>query len=198
MDDRIREPAPYEAPNPPKKMLDQATSHLQMLGAIDLDGFNQWVIHNPGGVCVLMQALLDRLPIPTREAMIQSIAAQSVAQGGEWQKCYSAIIKALAAMVNVHTPDKLFDPNAIPRDPVMDQITRIKIAIDAYSKDADRATTTPATGSGGDAVGCLTISRWRGVDAMVNHDFDYYGNLPNGSYSLYTHPATAGGDAGGA
>ncbi len=82
MDDRIREPAPYEAPNPPKKMLDQATSHLQMLGAIDLDGFNQWVIHNPGGVCVLMQALLDRLPIPTREAMIQSIAAQSVAQGG--------------------------------------------------------------------------------------------------------------------
>lgn len=38
------------------------------------------------------------------------------------------------------------------------------------------------------AVGCLTISRWKGADSMVNHDFDYYGNLPDGSYSVYTRP----------
>lgn len=48
-----------------------------------------------------------------------------------------------------------------------------------------------AEGDGG-AVGCLTISRFRGSDAMVNHDFDYYGNLPDGSYSLYPHPARSG------
>ena len=48
-----------------------------------------------------------------------------------------------------------------------------------------------AEGDGG-AVGCLTISRFRGSDAMVNHDFDYYGNLPDGSYSVYTHPARSG------
>jgi len=45
----------------------------------------------------------------------------------------------------------------------------------------------------GNAVGCLTISRFRGSDAMVNHDFDYYGDLPDGSYSLYTHPERSGG-----
>ena len=69
----------------------------------------------------------DGLALSTRPA-------ESVAQGGEgWQKCYSAIIKALAAMATVHTPDTLFDLDAIPRDPIMDHITRIKSAIDAYS-----------------------------------------------------------------
>lgn len=37
-------------------------------------------------------------------------------------------------------------------------------------------------------VGCLTISRFRGYDSMVNHDFDYYGDLPDGSYTVYTAP----------
>ncbi|RQU16285.1 hypothetical protein DF153_21085 [Burkholderia cenocepacia] len=36
-----------------------------------------------------------------------------------------------------------------------------------------------------DAVGCLTVRRFRGADSMVNTDFDYYGNLPDGSYPLY-------------
>lgn len=76
MDDRIRQPEITKAPILPKRNLDQATSHLQMLGAINLDTFNQWVIHNPGGVCVLIQSLLDRLTIPSRAAMIDSIAAQ--------------------------------------------------------------------------------------------------------------------------
>lgn len=76
MDDRIQAAEPYKAPAPEKRTLDQATSHLQMLGAIDLDGFNQWVILNPGGVCVLIQSLIDRLPIPTHAAMLESLAAQ--------------------------------------------------------------------------------------------------------------------------
>jgi hypothetical protein len=69
-------PETQQQPLPIKRNLDQATSHLQMLGAINLDTFNQWVIHNPGGVCVLIQSLLDRLTIPSRAAMIDSIAAQ--------------------------------------------------------------------------------------------------------------------------
>lgn len=44
----------------------------------------------------------------------------------------------------------------------------------------------------GEAVGRLTVSRFRGCDSMVNHDFDYLGNLPDGSYAVFvsTHPAT--------
>ena len=38
----------------------------------------------------------------------------------------SKIITALAAIVNVRTPDKLYDLDAIPRDPVMDEVVRIR------------------------------------------------------------------------
>ncbi|WP_156125638.1 hypothetical protein [Paraburkholderia kururiensis] len=37
-------------------------------------------------------------------------------------------------------------------------------------------------------VGILTIRRFRGSDSMVNTDFDYYGNLPDGSYQCYVAP----------
>lgn len=49
-----------------------------------------------------------------------------------WRETYGKIIKALAAIVNVHTPDELFDLDAIPRDPVMGFVTQIKHAIDGY------------------------------------------------------------------
>jgi len=42
--------------------------------------------------------------------------------------------------------------------------------------------------SRGEPVGCLTIGRFRGAGSMVNHDFDYYGDLPDGSYTVYTAP----------
>ena len=54
--------------------------------------------------------------------------------GGDWQVFYLATIKALASMVNVHTPDKLFDLDAIPRDPIMKQVVRIRAAMDDYGK----------------------------------------------------------------
>jgi hypothetical protein len=41
---------------------------------------------------------------------------------------------------------------------------------------------------GGEVVGSLNVRRFRCSDSMVNHDFDYYGNLPDGTYNLYTHP----------
>ena len=54
--------------------------------------------------------------------------------GGDWRDCYSRIIKALGSMVTVSTPDKLFDLDAIPRDPIMEQVVRIRQAVDSYGK----------------------------------------------------------------
>ncbi|KVD80772.1 hypothetical protein WS62_25975 [Burkholderia sp. ABCPW 14] len=45
-----------------------------------------------------------------------------------------------------------------------------------------------APADAGEAVGCLMVKRFRG---LVNTDFDYYGNLPDGSYECYTAPPTA-------
>ena len=38
-------------------------------------------------------------------------------------------------------------------------------------------------------VGTLNISRYKGH--LVNHDFDYFGELPDGTYSVYTTPPAA-------
>jgi hypothetical protein len=51
------------------------------------------------------------------------------------KKCYSEVIRGLADVVNVHTPDKLFDLDAIPRDPVMVIVSRIKTSMDAITKE---------------------------------------------------------------
>ncbi|AOJ62443.1 hypothetical protein WJ32_08220 [Burkholderia ubonensis] len=53
----------------------------------------------------------------------------------------------------------------------------------------DGAISAPA--DAGEAVGCLTVKRFRGADSMVNTDFDYYGDLPDGSYQCYTAPPAA-------
>lgn len=45
--------------------------------------------------------------------------------------------------------------------------------------------------AGQEVVGVLTVRRWRGIDAMVNHEFEYLGDLPDGTYSLYLAPAVA-------
>ena len=49
-----------------------------------------------------------------------------------WKETHGKVIKALAGIVNVHTPDKLFDLDAIPRESVMGLVQQIKVAIDAY------------------------------------------------------------------
>ena len=49
-----------------------------------------------------------------------------------WRETHGKVIKALAGIVNVHTPDKLFDLDAIPRESVMGLVQQIKVAIDAY------------------------------------------------------------------
>ena len=51
------------------------------------------------------------------------------------KKCYGEVIRGLADVVNVHTPDKLFDLDAIPRDPVMAIVSRIKTSMDAITKE---------------------------------------------------------------
>ena len=61
----------------------------------------------------------------------------------------------------------------------------------AYGQ-ACRLASAPVESAG--AVACVTISHFGEVPQMENRDFDYYGNLPPGTYSLYTHPAPAGSD----
>jgi hypothetical protein len=41
---------------------------------------------------------------------------------------------------------------------------------------------------GNDFIGILTVKRFRGADSMVNTDFEYLGDLPDGSYRCYLHP----------
>lgn len=70
-----------------------------------------------------------------RSALEAALAAQPApVVGGDWRDCYSRIIKALGSMVTVSTPDKLFDLDAIPRDPIMEQVVRIRQAVDSYGK----------------------------------------------------------------
>ena len=70
--------------------------------------------------------------------MYQAIAAlkERLAQPEQepvaWRETRGKVIKALAGIVNVHTPDKLFDLDAIPRDSVMVLVQQIRVAIDAY------------------------------------------------------------------
>ena len=49
-----------------------------------------------------------------------------------WRETHGKVIRALAEIVTVHTPDNLFDLDAIPRDPVMGLVQKIKMAIDGY------------------------------------------------------------------
>ena len=46
-------------------------------------------------------------------------AKQEQGDHAAWRETHSKVIKALAGIVTVHTPDKLFDLDAIPREPVM-------------------------------------------------------------------------------
>ena len=66
---------------------------------------------------------------------------------------------------------------------------RNKIALSSYPEKYEWIDAIDAElKARGELVGCLTISRFRGYDGMVNHDFDYYGDLPDGSYTVYTAP----------
>ena len=63
---------------------------------------------------------------------IKEALAQPEQEPVGWRVTYSKVIKALAAIVTVHTPDNLFDLDAIPRDPVMGLVQQIRVAIDGY------------------------------------------------------------------
>lgn len=63
--------------------------------------------------------------------------------------------------------------------------------IDQGKKMFDRlnpniAHTPKVVGPVQEPVGTLNISRYKGH--LVNHDFDYFGELPDGIYSVYTTP----------
>jgi len=64
------------------------------------------------------------------------------------------------------------------------------LEIAAYNAGFAAALTEAKQQGPGEAkpVGSLYVRRWRGIDAMTNHEFDYYGDLPDGSYLVYTAP----------
>ena len=64
--------------------------------------------------------------------LVREKPAQPEQEPVGWRVTYSKVIKALAAIVTVHTPDNLFDLDAIPRDPVMGLVQQIRVAIDGY------------------------------------------------------------------
>ena len=84
----------------------------------EIDYYSHVVDKLPAGT-----QLFAHPPVPTAQTEQETLA---------WRETYGKIIKALAAIVNVHTPDKLFDLDAIPRDPVMVFVQQIKVALDGY------------------------------------------------------------------
>lgn len=40
-------------------------------------------------------------------------------------------------------------------------------------------------------IGSVTVQRWRGIDSMINTDFDAVQNLPDGTYQCYASPVPA-------
>jgi hypothetical protein len=44
-----------------------------------------------------------------------------------------------------------------------------------------------------EAVGTLSVHRFRKIDSMVNYDFEYYGSLADGTYRVYAAPTGATG-----
>jgi hypothetical protein len=100
-----------------------------------------------------MKRLFDTAPQPKQEQ------GELVA----WRETHGKVIKALAGIVAVHTPDKLFDLDAIPRDPVMALVQDIKAALDKY-KPPQRTW-----------VG-LTDVEWMNI---VNKDQAWFGQRPD-------------------
>ena len=85
-----------------------------------------------GGVHPWGEAALIPCPNCQTITAIKEALAQPEQELVGWSVTYSKVIKALAAIVTVHTPDNLFDLDAIPRDPVMGLVQQIRVAIDGY------------------------------------------------------------------
>jgi hypothetical protein len=78
---------------------------------------------------------------PTYDKAIKALEEALEQEQGEpvaWRETHGKVIKALAGIVNVHTPDNLFDLDAIPRDPVMALVQNIKFALDKYKPPQQR------------------------------------------------------------
>src|SRR5687768_8687341 len=64
------------------------------------------------------------------------------------RECYSTVIRELAAIVNAPQTDDMLEKELLPRDPVMENVSRIREAMDKLSAAQHAA----ARGGGGDAL----------------------------------------------
>ena len=113
----------------------------------------------------------------TYEVLKEALAKQEQGEPVAWRETYGKVIKALAGIVNVHTPDNLFDLDAIPRDPVMALVQNIKVALDQYK---------PPKQEQGEPVAVMELHEG-GWDLVEDIDTDWLETLPFGT-KLYTTP----------
>lgn len=73
----------------------------------------------------------DVAPMFVADAVIRALAAARAGAEG-WPQAYGSVIRSLARITHIGTPDALFKHEAIPRSPVMDEVAAIRAAIDAY------------------------------------------------------------------
>ena len=92
----------------------------------------EWISHKQQEEKILAQCAA------TTMTLRQALAKQEQGELVAWRETHGKVIKALAGIVNVHTPDNLFDLDAIPRDPVMALVQEIKAALDKYKPPQQR------------------------------------------------------------
>jgi hypothetical protein len=83
-----------------------------------------------GGPIVTMYP--HKVALDAAQSLRQAIEQAEKQEPVAWRETHGKVIRALAEIVTVHTPDNLFDLDAVPRDPVMGLVQKIKMAIDVY------------------------------------------------------------------
>ena len=116
----------------------------------------------------------------------------------EWRSLYASIRTALAASQEPASQAVEPEPVAwmykemLTNDRQSDAFTAreyVQLHRNPYHHRLSEHTplyTHPAPAQAVEPVANVNITTYKGY---TNHDFEYFGNLPNGCYSLYTHPA---------
>lgn len=89
-----------------------------------------------------------------------------------WRDFQSELIRQLAAIVTGHTPDYLYDLNAIQRDPVMAAIGHIRRAMNAFDKQSALSHAS-ATVEECEAAGEESCKRCGGTGEVVEHCWEH-------------------------
>ncbi|WP_063588456.1 hypothetical protein [Achromobacter ruhlandii] len=114
--------------------------------------------------------------------VLSKLRAPVADERAAFKKCHSTIIKALAAIAKADGPDTRHedDPELLYRSPVMDDVVRIRIALDECSAALASA---PVAGEAQERIEQMAVNRYRPVP---DSKFSYKVVAGDGSRSLYT------------